>query len=59
MGATIFPKEIFRTSERFAKNMYTNIIYWSVRDSGGHFAAFEQPAIFTDEVRNCFRQIRS
>lgn len=58
MGATIFPKEIFRTSERFAKAMFPNIIYWSVKDRGGHFSAFEQPTVFTEEVRNCFRQVQ-
>ncbi|MEE2784227.1 MAG: epoxide hydrolase [Pseudomonadota bacterium] len=57
MGGTIFPKEIFRTSRRFAEKMYTNIVYWEEKDAGGHFAAFEQPDVYVDEVRNCFRQI--
>ena len=54
MGGTIFPKEIFRTSRRFAENVYTNIQYWAERDSGGHFAAFEQPEVFVSELRACF-----
>jgi pimeloyl-ACP methyl ester carboxylesterase len=57
MGGTIFPKEIFRTSKRFAERVYPNIIYWSEKDSGGHFAAFEQPEVFIDEVRACFAQV--
>ena len=57
MGGTIFPKEIFRTSRRFAEKMYTNIVYWEEKDAGGHFAAFEQPDVYVGEVRNCFRQI--
>ena len=57
MGATIFPKEIFRTSRRFAEKMYTNIIHWNVKDTGGHFAAFEQPEVYVDEVRACFTQV--
>ena len=57
MGATIFPKEIFRTSRRFAEKMYTNIIHWNVEDTGGHFAAFEQPEVYVDEVRACFTQV--
>lgn len=57
MGATIFPKEIFRTSKRFAANMYPDIVYWSVKDKGGHFAAFEQPEVFVEEVRACFNQV--
>ncbi len=58
MGGTDFPREIFRTSERFAKKFYTGLFYWSVRDSGGHFAAFEQPEVYVEEIQDCFRQIR-
>ncbi len=58
MGATIFPKEIFRTSERFAAQIYKNIVHWSVKEKGGHFAAFEQPSVFVDEVRACFKTLR-
>ena len=57
MGGTIFPKEIFRTSQRFAANVYTNIVYWEEKTKGGHFAAFEQPEVFVDELRKCFRLI--
>lgn len=57
MGGTIFPKEIFRTSRRFAEKVYTNIVHWAVKDTGGHFAAFEQPEVYTDEIRSCFRQM--
>ncbi len=53
-GGTIFPKEIFRTSRRFAENVYPNIVYWSEKDRGGHFAAFEQPETFVDELVKCF-----
>ncbi|MEM7003566.1 MAG: epoxide hydrolase [Pseudomonadota bacterium] len=55
MGATIFPKEIFRTSQRFAEQVYTNILHWRDKETGGHFAAFEQPATYVTEVRDCFR----
>lgn len=58
MGGTIFPKEIFRTSRRFAEKVYTNIVHWQEKETGGHFAAFEQPKVYTDEVRACFRQIQ-
>lgn len=57
MGGTIFPKEIFRTSQRFAERVYTNIVYWSERDKGGHFAAFEQPEVFVEELRTCFAKM--
>jgi pimeloyl-ACP methyl ester carboxylesterase len=58
MGATIFPKEIFRTSKRFAAKIYKNIVHWSNKDTGGHFAAFEQPEVFVQEVQTCFRGLR-
>jgi epoxide hydrolase len=57
-GCSIFPKEIFVCSRRWAENRYKNIIYWNELPRGGHFAAFEQPQLFVDEVRNCFRLIR-
>ncbi len=57
-GCSIFPKEIFVCSRRWAANRYRNIIYWNELDRGGHFAAFEQPALFVDELRNCFRLVR-
>ncbi|MEQ8483251.1 MAG: epoxide hydrolase [Pseudomonadales bacterium] len=57
-GCSIFPKEIFLCSRRWAENRYKNIIYWNELDRGGHFAAFEQPALFVDELRKCFRLIR-
>ena len=57
-GISIFPKEIFRTSKRWAERRYTNLVYWNELDKGGHFAAFEQPTTFIDEVRACFRTVR-
>jgi pimeloyl-ACP methyl ester carboxylesterase len=57
-GCSIFPKEIFVCSRRWASNRYKNIIHWNELDRGGHFAAFEQPELFVKEVRDCFRQIR-
>ena len=54
MGASIFPKEIFRTSQRFASAVYKNIVFWRDKDRGGHFAAFEQPDVFVSEIRDCF-----
>jgi epoxide hydrolase len=57
-GCSIFPKEIFLCSRRWAENRYKNIIYWNELEKGGHFAAFEQPELFVGELRNCFRLIR-
>ena len=58
MGASIFPKEIFRTSRRWAENRFRNIIYFNTTDKGGHFAAFEQPGIFVTEIRNWLKELQ-
>lgn len=57
-GCSVFPREIFRASERWAKTRFKNLTYWNELDKGGHFAAFEQPDLFVAEVRNCFRDHR-
>jgi epoxide hydrolase len=57
-GCSIFPKEIFRPSRRWAENQFTDIRYWNEPDKGGHFAAFEQPELFVEEVRAAFRAFR-
>ena len=54
-GGTIFPKELFQTSRRWAEKRFSNLIYWNEVDKGGHFAALEVPDIFVEEVRACFR----
>ena len=58
VGCSIFPKEIFRTSKRWAEKRFGGLIHWNELDKGGHFAAFEQPQTFVDEVRTCFRSLR-
>jgi hypothetical protein len=55
---TIFPKEFSRPSRRWAERHFADIIHWNETKKGGHFAAFEQPALFVTELRNCFRKIR-
>ncbi len=57
-GCSIFPKEIFRSSRRWAEKRFTNLVHWNELERGGHFAAFEQPAAFVNELRACFRQMR-
>jgi pimeloyl-ACP methyl ester carboxylesterase len=59
VGFTAFPKEIFRTSRRWAEKRFPNLVYWNRVDRGGHFAAFEQPELFVREVRACFRTMRA
>jgi epoxide hydrolase len=54
MGCSLFPKELFRPSRRWAETRFKNIQYWNELDKGGHFAAMEQPELFVKEVRRCF-----
>lgn len=54
VGCSIFPKEIFKTSERWARKVFPQLIHFNILDEGGHFAAFEQPETFVDQVRQCF-----
>ena len=53
-GCSIFPKEIVATPRRWAEQRYPNIVYWNELNQGGHFAAFEQPTLFVQELRACF-----
>ncbi len=57
-ACSIFPKEIRRPSRRWAEQRFRDIRWWSEPARGGHFAAFEQPAVFVDEVRSAFRVLR-
>ena len=57
-GCSIFPREIYRPSRRWAEPFFPDLRYWNELESGGHFAAFEQPATFVNEVRAAFRQFR-
>jgi pimeloyl-ACP methyl ester carboxylesterase len=58
VGCSIFPKEIFQTSERWAKKRFAQLVHFNEMEKGGHFAAFEQPEAFVEELRACFSKIR-
>src|SRR6266853_1272592 len=58
MAASVFPHEIFCPPKAWAEALWPNLFYWNELDKGGHFAAFEQPKLFTDELRNAFRSRR-
>ncbi|MEM7220271.1 MAG: epoxide hydrolase family protein [Pseudomonadota bacterium] len=53
-GCSIFPEEIVATPRAWTEQRYGNIQYWNELDKGGHFAAFEQPELFVNELRSCF-----
>jgi pimeloyl-ACP methyl ester carboxylesterase len=58
VGCSIFPKEIFPVSRRWAEYRFKDLRYWNELERGGHFAAFEQPAVFVDELRAFFALVR-
>lgn len=59
MAATIFPHEIYRAPKAWAQAHWPNLLYWNEIDRGGHFAAFEQPQLFSEELRKAFHTIRN
>ncbi len=56
-GVSSYPMEIIRTPRSWAEQRYTNIQYWNDLDKGGHFAAFEQPELFVQEMRNWLKTV--
>ena len=58
VAITVFPGEIYRAPETWARRAYRNLIYFHEVDKGGHFAAWEQPEVFSDELRTAFRPLR-
>jgi pimeloyl-ACP methyl ester carboxylesterase len=57
-GFTTFPGEIWRTPRSWAEASYPNVIYFNEVDRGGHFAAWEEPELFSSELRAAFRSLR-
>jgi len=57
-AVTVFPGEIYRAPRSWCERSYHNLIYWNEVDKGGHFAAWEQPALFSAELRAAFRPLR-
>jgi epoxide hydrolase len=58
VGLSVFPREILRPSRRWAERYYPDLRFYEQPDRGGHFAAFEQPELFVDQVRRAFRTMR-
>jgi epoxide hydrolase len=57
-GCSLFAKELSQPPREWVAKRYLNLVYWNEVARGGHFAAFEQPALFIEEVRRCFRLMR-
>ena len=58
VGFTTFPGEIWRTPRSWVESSYPNVSYFNEVDRGGHFAAWEEPELFSEEMRAAFRPLR-
>jgi len=58
VAITVFPEEVYRAPESWARKAYRNLTYFNEVDRGGHFAAWEQPELFASELRAAFRSLR-
>jgi pimeloyl-ACP methyl ester carboxylesterase len=58
VAISVFPEEVYRAPETWARRAYRNLIYFNEVDKGGHFAAWEQPELFAAELRAAFRSLR-
>jgi pimeloyl-ACP methyl ester carboxylesterase len=58
VGFTTFPGEIFRAPRSWVEQGYPNLVYFNEVDKGGHFAAWEEPELFSTEIRAAFRSLR-
>lgn len=58
VGVSAFPDEVVQTPRSWAERAYPKLIYYNKLDKGGHFAAWEQPQLYSEEVRASFRPLR-
>ncbi len=58
-AVSVFPDEIYAAPRSWTEKAYPKLIYYNRVEKGGHFAAWEQPGIFTDEIRGAFRSLHS
>jgi pimeloyl-ACP methyl ester carboxylesterase len=58
VGVTVFPDELYPAPRSWAEKAYPKLVHFNVVDEGGHFAAWEQPQTFSEEMRATFRSLR-
>jgi pimeloyl-ACP methyl ester carboxylesterase len=57
-AVSVFPEEVYQAPRSWTERAYHNLIHFNTLSKGGHFAAWEQPQLFSDEVRTGFRSLR-
>ncbi len=58
VAVSLFPAELYHPPRKWAERVYSKLYYWNEAARGGHFAAFEQPLLFTTELRRAFATVR-
>ena len=58
VAVSVFPDELYAAPRSWAEQAYPKLIHYNRLPKGGHFAAWEQPQLFTDEIRASFRSLR-
>lgn len=58
VGVTVFPGEIYQAPQSWARKAYPKLAYFTRVGKGGHFAAWEEPQLFAEEVRAAFKSLR-
>jgi pimeloyl-ACP methyl ester carboxylesterase len=58
VAVSAFPDEIYQAPKSWAERAYPNLVYYNRLPKGGHFAAWEQPRLFAEELRTAFRSLR-
>jgi pimeloyl-ACP methyl ester carboxylesterase len=59
VGVSAFPHEIYTAPRSWSEKAYPKLVYYKKHDVGGHFAAWEQPQLFSEDVRATFRSVRT
>ena len=57
-AVSVFPEEIYQTPRSWAERAYSNLVHFNELPRGGHFAAWEQPQLFAEELRTGLRSLR-
>lgn len=59
VAVSVFPEELYQSPRTWAEQAYPNLIHYNRLPKGGHFAAWEQPELFVNELRTGLRSLRS
>jgi len=58
-AVSVFPEEVYQAPRSWTERAYSNLVHFNEVPKGGHFAAWEQPKLFTEELRAGFRSLRN